>query len=535
MIEPNTDHEWADLFRQFTPEVSVPPEVSTFARMKLQGELQKRKQFTRNARTSAKEPHGVWNQVHDFVMSLGQWSLSPTRVGLSAVMALIVVFAVLISSTSPQGSHAVVSIKDGNATIFRPSTGATSYLPANSSAFLEPGDELTVGAGTALVTYADGQTAQVLPGSRVTVMSLTQDGETKKMQLAVWRGRMLLVFTSAGKPGDSVEVVSPSSTASLKSNSGSIIVDVRPNGDTSFQASQGSADISVDGKTINVQAGVELVANAGRVAVATRTDVAQASPAPAILPTATSQMSIGIVFRTPTPDAVMSNPILVPTYAVPADTPTPRPTATAIATKTPLPAPTATETPIPPTNTPEPTVTPTELPTDTPVPATNTPHPAPTSVPAPTDTPVPPTETPTPTETPVLTPTETITPTDTVTPTVTVTPTETVVVTPTPSPTEAPSPTAAPTPTDTPAPTAAITPVPIATSESTGTPIPTASSSPTDTPIPIIQSTQSSTDVPVNATSATSEVPATLPATAVNTTESPTSVPVPVVVPTPMP
>ena len=525
MIEPNTDHEWADLFRQFTPEVTVPPEVSSLALMKLQGELQKRKQLTRNARTSAKEPRGVWSQVRDYVMSLGQWSLSPTKVGLSAVMALIVVFAVLISSTPSQGSHATVSIKDGNATIFRASTGATSYLPANSTAYLEAGDELTVGAGTALVTYADGQTAQVLPGSRVTVMSLTQEGDSKKMQLAVWRGRMLLVFTSAGKPGDSVEVVSPSSTASLKSNSGSIIVDVRPNGDTSFQASQGSADISVDGRIINVQAGVELVANAGRVAVATRTDVAQASPAPAILPTATSQMSIGIVFRTPTPDAVIGNPILVPTNVTPADTPTPRPTATSIPTKTPVPVPTATETPIPPTMTPEPTVTPTEVPTDTPVPPTDTPHPAPTSVPAPTNTPIPPTDTPMPTETPVLTPTETVTPTATLMPTVIVTPTETAVVTPSPTtgPTDEPTPTVAPSPSETPTPS--------------DSPTPTAVDMPseqTETPSPNASPTASSTDVPVDTTSTvTPAIPATLPPAAASRPESPTSVPVPVGVPTP--
>lgn len=522
MIEPNTDHEWADIFRQFTPEVTVPPEVSSVALMKLQGELQKRKQFTRNARTGVKEQPGVWSQVRDYVMSLGQWSLSPTRVGLSAVMALIVVFAVLISSTPSQGSHATVSIKDGNATIFRPSTGATSYLPANSTAYLEPGDELTVGTGTALVTYSDGQTAQVLPGSRVTVMSLTQDGESKKMQLAVWRGRMLLVFTSAGKPGDSVEVVSPSSTASLKSNSGSIVVDVRPNGDTSFQARQGSASISVDGQIIDMQTGVELVANAGRVAVATRADVAQASPAPAILPTATSQMSIGIVFRTPTPDAVIGNPILAPTNVTPADTPTPRPTATSIPTKTPQPVPTATETPIPPTLTPELTVTPTEVPTDTPVPATDTPHPAPTSAPAPTNTPVPPTPTdaPTPTETPVLTPTVTITPTDTVTPTVTVTPTETVVVTPTATlePTVEPTPTATPSPSETPAPTAVGLP-----------------SEQTETPSPDFQPTASGTDALVDTTPATPMIPATLPPSAANRPEPPTSVPVPVVVPTPMP
>jgi hypothetical protein len=438
-------------------------------------------------------------------------------------MALMVVFAVLISSAPSQGTHAVVRIGEGNATIYHPGTGTTNYLPSNSMAYLEPGDELTVGAGTALVTYADGKTAQVLPGSRVTVVSLSQDGDSKKMQLAVWRGRMLLIFTPGNKSNDRVEVVSPSSLASLQADSASVMVDVRPNGDTSFQTNRGTASISVGGRTVNMAAGAELVANAGRI-VATRTDVAQVNPGPSILPTATSQMGGGIVFATPTPNPVMSNPILVPTYVIPADTATPRPSATAVPTKTPVPEPT--DTAVPPTRTPEPTVapteTPTETPTDTPVPATNTPHPEPTSVPAPTNTPVPPTET------PVLTPTETAEPTNTVVPTDVVTPTET--VTPTASATDIPTET--PTPTEAPTPTVTITPertsVPTGTSAPEVTTEPTSTPQDTITPVPISSPTEST---PVPTVQDATVVPATLAPGAASRAVFPTVLPV--VVPTP--
>jgi hypothetical protein len=503
MIEPNTEHEWGELFRQLTPEVPVPPEVSAFARMKLHGELQKRKQFTRNAKSAAKEPLTLWDRMHAFAMQMGQFNLSPTKTSLSVLMALAVVFAVLLTNVPNQGSQIQVHVESGNATIFRASTGTTSYLADNSVSYLEPGDSLTVDTGTAIVTTQDGQTAQVLPGTRVTYMGLTQEGDSTKTRLGIWKGNMLLRFAQRGKPGDGVEVISPDKTALVQSDNAEVAVAVDPDGSTSYQANQGSANLLVDGSPIPLPPGVELVADAGRVVAATRTDVAQTGPgsAPSILPTATP-LSMGGVLRTPTPGApgvITTSPVQFPTSIIvptPTSTRAPKPTATPVPpTNTPLPAPTVTDTPIPPTDTPIP---PTDTPT--PIPPTETPRPAPTSVPAPTDTPVPPTATPVPpTATPVPpTPTPTSVPvTDTpAVPTATpVPPTETPVIgTATPSGTSEPTSTATveatstlvqDTPEVTTSPTAeeTVTPTPVAT------PLPSETPTPEATPVPTEQST----------------------------------------------
>jgi hypothetical protein len=594
MIEPNNENEWGELFRKYTPETPVPPEASAFARMNLQAELQKKKQFARNARSSAGAPWVRWGQVRDFVLTLNPWASLPTRAWFSMMMAFIVVFAVLFVGIPPQRVRAAtVRIKNGTASILRANNGSTSYLVADSVSYLEPGDEITVGSGTATVTYLDGQTTQVLSGARVKLVSVTQEGDSKKLQLAVWQGRMLLLFTSDAKPGDSIEVISPSSTASVQTNkpdSAAIIVDVRPNGDTSFKASEGSASVSVDGRTVNVQNGLELVANAGRVTLSDRTDVAQLGPVPSTLPTATSQMSSGMIFRTPTPDALMSIPFLIPTSTfvpLPTDTSTPLPTQTTIPTYVPLPLPTATYTPVVPTLTPGTTLTATELPTETPVPQTPTAtsNPAPTSAPAPTVTAIPtPSVTPMPTETPVLTvtattiPSETPTPTPSTTPILTDTPVPTATTTVVPSETPGPTPSETPTPTETSVPIPTDTAVPTALPSPTATPIltttivptvtlvPTITATPGDTSIPTAtpgdrhgpkpKATESSSDVVVNATpapqattqpsapeiaqattqpSAPEIAQATTKPSAPEMTQDPTNEPIPVVVSTPEP
>ncbi len=234
---------------------------------------------------------------------------------------------------------------------------------------------------------------------------------------------------------------------------------------------------------------------------------------------------------------------------MPTDTPTPTMTPTEIPTDTPTPTMTPTEIP---TDTPTPTMTPTETPTDTPTPtATETPTEIPTDTPTPTmtpteihtDTPTPtmtPTEIPTDTPTPTMTPTEI--PTDTLTPTATETPTEIPTDTPTPTmtpteiPTDTPTPTATETPTeiptDTPTPTATETPTEIPTD--TPTPTMTPTEIPTDTPTPTMTPTEIPTDT-LTPTMTPTEIPTDTPTPTMTPTEIPTVIPTPTMTPTEMP
>jgi hypothetical protein len=126
-----------------------------------------------------------------------------------------------------------------------------------------------------------------------------------------------------------------------------------------------------------------------------------------------------------------------------------------------------------PSNTAQPTATPTPTPSITP---TNTAQPILTQTPTPSITPTN-TETPTQTPTSTLTPTPSITPTNTETPTPTITPTNTGTPTQTPTSTLTPTPSITPTNTGTPTqtPTSTLTPTPSITPTNTQTPTPSSS------------------------------------------------------------
>ena len=160
------------------------------------------------------------------------------------------------------------------------------------------------------------------------------------------------------------------------------------------------------------------------------------------------------ITETPTPTVTPSQTVTPTPTLTPGLPPSPTPTTSITPTPsvTPSITPTQTTTPTPSvTQTQTPTLTPTITPTSTqqatPTPtstSTETPTPTPTLTPTPTFTPTPTeTTTPTPTETPTQTPT--VTPTQTATPTPTITPT----LTPTNTPTNTPTPTLTPTPTET--------------------------------------------------------------------------------------
>ncbi len=200
-------------------------------------------------------------------------------------------------------------------------------------------------------------------------------------------------------------------------------------------------------------------------------------------------------------DAINPESIIMIPKVTPAPTETPVPTIEPTETPTVKPS----ETPVPmetPTVKPSESPKPTEKPTETPVPTIEpmeTPTVKPSETPVPMETPtVKPSESPKPTETPV--PTETVTPT--AKPSESTVPTVTPTVKPgeTPQPTEAVTPTAKPS--ETPAPTGTVTP----TAKPSETPVPTEpvipTAKPSETPVPT---------EPVIPTVKPSETPAPIP------------------------
>ena len=238
---------------------------------------------------------------------------------------------------------------------------------------------------------------------------------------------------------------------------------------------------------------------------------------------------------TPTPTM---NPSNTPT-STPLPTNTFTPAATGTPTSTLQPTNTSTSTPSNtplPTNTSTPTLTQSNTPTNTPSPTntvTPTPSLTPTSTPLPTNTSTPtpsytplPTNTATPTLTQINTPTNTPSPTNTVTTTPSLTPTSTPLPanTSTPTPSYTPLPTNTSTPTLTPSSTPTKTASPTPTLTSTPSNTPTSTALPTDTLTPTPSYTPTSTPLPTNTLTPT---PSYTPTNTPLPTETPTPTPSP--------
>jgi hypothetical protein len=438
---------------------------------------------------------------------------------MSAAVAAMLVVAVGYIGGTPVAYAATVRISGGTAKITHARTGEVTKLTDNAVAILEPGDELSTGNGTAIITYFDDQKSTVLPGARLTLVTLERNGNATQVELAVWQGRTDIQLGQPLGPEDRFEVKSPSSTAVVRDAKMAVVVEVRSETETAYAAPDGNASVIMGDKVAEVKPGEQVVATVGEELEVSPTDIAQGIPGiPPVISPSPTEVPTPVVTDTALPTSTTTPTLPPQPTETAAALPTPRPTD--LPTQAPPPTSTAspqailtstaepTATPLLPTREPTPTaVPPTREPTPTPVTATREPSPTATAAPPtreptptqePTDTPLPtststpeiPTATATattvPTDTPTVEPTVTDTPTPVVTNTATADPTVTPVIRPSVEPTVVTTPlsgeTVTPIPTSTPAPVETSIPFPTETPSPAGTvPSATSTTSPTQT------------------------------------------------------
>jgi hypothetical protein len=131
-----------------------------------------------------------------------------------------------------------------------------AFRPGVQGQDLAVGDQVrTDPTGHALVTYFEGSTAEVGPSSVVTVERITRGGPGQGDHLTLQQiaGQVVYRFTRALRPGSTVEIRTPSATASVR---GTVLrVAVFPNGGTRIEVFSGAVEVSAGGITVSVYPG----------------------------------------------------------------------------------------------------------------------------------------------------------------------------------------------------------------------------------------------------------------------------------------
>ncbi|XSG76350.1 LysM peptidoglycan-binding domain-containing protein [Herpetosiphon llansteffanensis] len=306
-----TKQQLQEAINQALPEQQLSQSQQHAINQTLEQQLEQLKptQSSAKRRKAAKTKRRLW-----------QWQWSRPQIFALFVASAILFFvgyATLASSTPSVPHNASVQIFDGTAVINNLRTGAERRLKAGDVTILEPGDTIQTESATALITYFDGQTTALQANARMTLETMDDANAGQQIRLKVWFGRTLNGVKRLLGPNDLFEVETPSSAASVRGTE--FTVESRSNTTTFYATDKGNVQVAMDGQSVFVRAGEQLLAEQSKPLVVQP----QISPTPT--PTNTP---------TPTPTATPTN--------TPTNTPTPTATATATPTNTPTSTPTAT-------------------------------------------------------------------------------------------------------------------------------------------------------------------------------------------------
>lgn len=316
-------------------------------------------------------------------------------VGFAALLLLVLGAFALVT---PRGETATLVVTAGEAIVEE--AGGALFARANETA-VAAGEIVTVNEGdtirladtaAAQLRLNDGSTVDLYGGTTLNVAELVTEGNYR-VQLSLLSGKVLNRVVRLLKPGDTFEVKTPSSTASVR---GTVFtVETQSEASSQIVVTEGVVRVSMAETFVDVHPGnqVTAVLNQPLQVVPVSEPTELPTSAPTDTPTATDEpnatdTAVPSATAEPTDTAVQpTSPAGTPTR-VPGNPPTSVPgngnpppggatppgliaTPTLVPTETPLPAPSPTDTSIP-------------APTDTAVPAsTDTPVPVPTDTPPP--------------------------------------------------------------------------------------------------------------------------------------------------------
>jgi ferric-dicitrate binding protein FerR (iron transport regulator) len=238
-----------------------------------------------------------------------------------AVALLFLVFLGAFVLFQPKASAGTMVVLRGDVTVFK-SGNAMSIVPwadgkniaSGKAAVLEAGDTVRVGEnGFARLQLADGSTIDLFAGTELQASTLIINEETYQVRLNLLTGGALNRVKRLLSPGDVFEVITPSSTISVRGTVFTVRV-ISPEV-TYVSCDEGVVEVSVGDRVVEVKAGEELIAEVGEpLNVQPQPDGNDPTPDGSIelTPTLDPLSATPTIVGTPTPPTILGEPGLEP-------------------------------------------------------------------------------------------------------------------------------------------------------------------------------------------------------------------------------
>jgi hypothetical protein len=197
------------------------------------------------------------------VFNLFAWldALASLKAGLGvAAVATFALIGAAVSTPAPT-ALATVTLAQGEVQVLQSDGGSASAWEGRA---LYAGDRVWTGpTGVAVITYSDGSTVALDPGSEVSIEMLETTTAGRMVVLMVQTaGRAWYTITSALSPNSRFELRTPATAAVVRAGS-TVQVEVDSNGDTGITTLSGNVETIAAGAAVQVAAGQRTVVPAG--------------------------------------------------------------------------------------------------------------------------------------------------------------------------------------------------------------------------------------------------------------------------------
>lgn len=185
----------------------------------------------------------------------GDRSVTPRgrRLWLVAIVAAVVLVpALLIAVQRPAGaSSTVLTVLAGTAEVARASAG---FAAAADGDLVAAGDRVrTAERSHAVITFFDGSTLTLEPSTTVTVEEVSANGDAISIRISQAIGRTWATVSRLADPNSRFELKTPTATAGVRGTG--FITEVRADGSSSVQTTDGTVEVTAQNRTVSVGAG----------------------------------------------------------------------------------------------------------------------------------------------------------------------------------------------------------------------------------------------------------------------------------------
>jgi hypothetical protein len=173
--------------------------------------------------------------------------------------------SVIASTSSPLTANCTLTVMSGNVDILVPNSAI--WQTGEDGAVLSSGTRIKTQAdSTALLTFFEGSTVALDPGTEVEIKELVHLKQSNSIVLMQWVGSTLHRVVKLTDPGSRYQVDTPSACAMVR---GTIfLVEVSEDGSTREQTTQGLVSVKAENQEVFVSPGEETTVEPGQAPVA---------------------------------------------------------------------------------------------------------------------------------------------------------------------------------------------------------------------------------------------------------------------------